>query len=148
LYSDDLVLEDHRLLGWGTRSRDEFVEQVRALVDLASDVTLRADHVLAIDRRRALTVVRWVGTRDGGAFEIPMVSVGALTADGRIRRCDVYGLDQLDAARARYDAFAIEAGVPRIENAATRSKDRFLAAWHGRDWDGVAAVYASGFWVS
>ena len=107
-FSEDFVSQDHRLLGWGTSSRDELVVQLRAMVELAPDVRLRGDHALAINRRGTLEVVRRVGSRDGGAFENDVVSVTLPGPDGRIRRLHTYDLDQLDAARACFDALTAE----------------------------------------
>src|SRR5262249_45385831 len=62
LFGPDFVIDDHRLLGWGTlRSGDEYVARVRALVDLRPDVGVRLHHVLALDHRGALTVHVWAG---------------------------------------------------------------------------------------
>src|SRR6185503_13800925 len=145
-FTEDFVLEDHRRLGWGTRSLDEFLAQNRAMIDLSPDAKLRGDHIFAIDHGRALAVARWVGTRDGGPFEIPLgINVFAIDPDGRIRRMDLYDEEELATAQARYDALAIAAPVPRIENAATRWFDRFVAAWEAHDWDRVAAGFAPGF---
>jgi hypothetical protein len=82
-FAPDYVVEDHRRLGWGTlHSRDEYMAYVRALVDLAPDVTTRLDHVLALDDRGTLVILRWVGSREGGPFEMPLVAVSALPRAG------------------------------------------------------------------
>jgi hypothetical protein len=80
----------------------------RALVDLAPDVRLHVDHVRLSDRG-ILSHFAWIGTRDGGAFEIPQISVSELDELGRIRRLDVYAVDQLDRAFARFDAIGASA---------------------------------------
>jgi hypothetical protein len=80
------------------------VASVRALVDLRPDARLRVWHALALDERRALTVVRWEGEEAEGTFDINSVVVTEYGADGLRRREDLYSLDQLDAARARYEA--------------------------------------------
>jgi class 3 adenylate cyclase/tetratricopeptide (TPR) repeat protein len=104
VFAPDYLVEDHRLLGWGTlHSRDEYMAYVRALVDLAPDATTRLEHVLALDDRRTFHIRRWVGTREGGPFEMPLVGVSAHGPDGRIQRSDIYDLDQLDEARARFE---------------------------------------------
>ncbi|MFI5315625.1 MAG: nuclear transport factor 2 family protein [Myxococcota bacterium] len=142
----DLVTEDHRPVRWGSlRSRDEYLARVRALVELAPDVTLRFEHVLGFDERRALFVLRWTGTREGGAFEIPLVSVSVLDAEGTTRALHLFDLEQLGEARALYDALQRSPSAPRIENGATRSLERLRQAWMARDWDGVAASLAPGF---
>jgi hypothetical protein len=104
-FAPDLVIEDHRPIGvLAVRSRDEYVASVRALVDLRPDARLRVWHALALDDRRALTVVRWEGDEAEGTFDIHSVVVTEYGADGRRRREDLYSLDQLDEARACFEA--------------------------------------------
>jgi class 3 adenylate cyclase/tetratricopeptide (TPR) repeat protein len=103
----DLVVRDHRLLGWETlHGPQAYVEAVRSLAELAPDVRLRIDHVLQMCSRGVIYAPTWVGTRDGGAFEDPSMIVAEVDASHRIRRFDQYGVDQLDEARARFDAIA------------------------------------------
>jgi ketosteroid isomerase-like protein/nuclear transport factor 2 (NTF2) superfamily protein len=146
-YAPDCVLEDHRPLGLPTmRSRDECVASIRAFVELRPDARSRTPHVLALRDRWSLTVTGWIGSESEGAFEIPVVAVTGYDRDGHTERVDLYNLDQLDEALARYEALGAAAAKPlRIENAATRWFDRFGAAWEARDWDRVAACFAVGF---
>jgi hypothetical protein len=168
VFAPDVVFEDHRPLGWGTlRSSTEYVASVRALLDLRSDARVRVDHVLALDDRRSLTVAGFVGNEAEGAFEMPVVVVMEYGLDG-IRRWHSYTLDQLDAARARFEALgekgrARDAGetVHPVErggrpdpardplatlarpNAATAAKDRVEAAFEARDWAALRALYVT-----
>ena len=65
-FAPDLVIEDHRPVGVLTlRSRDAYVASVRALLDLRPDARLRVVHVLALDDRRSLIVLRWEGGGSG-----------------------------------------------------------------------------------
>src|SRR5262249_45280638 len=146
VFAQDLVLEDHRPLGWGTvHSRDEVVTYVRGLLELRPDTRFRTEHVLALEDRRSLMVSRWVRNESEGAFEIPFVAVGVVNPDGRTQRVHIYALEQLDAARACYEKLAPTAPSPGVENAAARSVDRFSNAWAARDWEGIAALFAPGF---
>src|SRR5262249_18620818 len=129
LFAPDYVVEDHRLLGWGTlHSRDEYLTYVRTLLDLSPDARLRLDHVLALDDWRSLAGVSAVGSQDGGPFEIPYVVASIFGPDGRIQRAHLYDFDQLDAARACYETLAATV-LPPIENAVTRWANRLMDAW-------------------
>jgi class 3 adenylate cyclase/ketosteroid isomerase-like protein len=144
LFAPDLVLEDHRSVGvFGLRSADEYVAVTRGLVELAPDATLRAYHILALNEKASLGIGGWEGHREGGPFEIVAANVNTWDAEGRVRHIDVYGLDQLDAARARYAELA--AAAPRIENAATRALESRLEAWNQRDWQRFASSLGAGF---
>ncbi|HVN87273.1 MAG TPA: nuclear transport factor 2 family protein, partial [Candidatus Binatia bacterium] len=144
--SPAVVIEDHRPLGYGAfvggfRSRDEYEVSFRALLELAPDVTLRVDHVLALDDRGLLLMFRWLGTRDGGQFEIPMVIASAVGPDGLIQRVDAYSLDQLDEARAHFEE--LRPDPLRIPpNAATRAGDRWLACIENREWQDLTDLFA------
>ena len=142
----DLITEDHRALRWGTlRSRDEYLARVRALEELAPDVELRLEHVLELDERGSLCVARTVGSRDGGAFEIPVINVSVLGPNGLVRLQHFYDLEQLDEARACWESLRRSSSTRHIENLATQSLDRLTRAWALRDWSEVAATLAPGF---
>ncbi len=112
LLAPDLVVEDHRLLGWETlHGAGEYVEALRSLVELAPDVRLRLDHVVGMSDRAVIYAPAWVGTREGGAFEDPSMVVAEFDALHRIRRFDQYGADEIVEARARFDG--IGSGPPR-----------------------------------
>jgi hypothetical protein len=64
---------------------------------------------------------------------------------GRSQRVHLYDVDRLDAARACYETLAATVPPPRLENAVTRMRDRFDAAWAARDWEAIAAMYAPSF---
>ncbi len=145
LYAPDLVMEDHRPVGWGTLSRDAYMAMRRSLVELAPDVALRLEHVLALDERGGMLVIRWTGTRAGGPFEIPIVMVTAIDAGRWVRGLHVFNLEQLAEARACYDALRNEPPTPRLENLATRASAVVVAAVQARDWDRFAAVLQPGF---
>jgi ketosteroid isomerase-like protein len=103
LYSPDLVVQDHRPLGWETlHGPEQYVKTLESLVELAPDVRLRQDHTSVSDGA-ALFVNAWVGTRDGGAFEAPRIVVWGFDAGGLMYSMDIYNVDQLDAARARFE---------------------------------------------
>jgi len=143
--TEDFVFEDHKLLGWGTRSRDETVALMQVMVELAPDAIQRVDHVLAVNHRGILNVAGWVGSRDGGSFEIPNVSVISSAPDGRVRRIHSYDPGQLGVARACFDALTAEPPTLRIENAVTRTADRVSEAWAARDWKRLAELFPAGF---
>jgi class 3 adenylate cyclase/ketosteroid isomerase-like protein len=143
--SEDFVFEDHRRFGFGNPSRDEFIIQIRAMVDLSPDVAQRVDHTLAVHDRGLLAIGGWVGTRDGGAFEIPSATVMEVGPDRRIRRIQAWDVDQLAAARARFAALVGTRQVHPIENAATRQAERVTQAWNAHDWQKLTALYPAGF---
>jgi len=141
LLAPDLVVHDHRLLGWETlHGTAQYVAALRSLVELAPDAQLRIDHVV-LSERGLLCVPSWVGTREGGPFEAPSVFVTELDAEGRICRLDQYDPGQLDAARARLAELSGAPGTPAIENAATRMREQVDAAWNARNWTRFAALY-------
>ena len=108
-FAPDLVVTDHRPFGWETlRGPAVFVETFKSLFDLAPDARLRTDHV-TMSARGELVIATWWGTREGGAFEAPRVVVLEHDASGRICREDFYNLDQLDEARARFEALGASA---------------------------------------
>ncbi|MGH7288251.1 MAG: hypothetical protein ACREI8_09575 [Myxococcota bacterium] len=139
------MLEDHRPVGvFALRSGDEYVAVSRALVQLAPDAVLRAYHILELGERGSLGIGGWEGNREGGPFEIVAANVNTWDAEGRIRRIDVYALDQLAEARARYAE--LRPDPLRIPpNAATRQSDRWQAAFEAGDWDELLSLHSPEF---
>jgi ketosteroid isomerase-like protein len=77
---------------------------------------------------------------EGGAFERPYVNV-ATVAGGRIDRVELFEVDQLDAALARFAE--LRPDPLRIPpNAATRASDRWSEAVASGDWETVEALFA------
>ena len=103
----DFAFRDHRLLGWGTSVRDvaTFVRVMQSAFDLAPDARYRDDHV-RLCKRGHLAQATLLGTREGGAFEIPMLRVCEVDESGRIRGFDTYDIEHLDRARARFAVLA------------------------------------------
>ena len=147
----DFVREDHRLLGFGTiAGAAEYERLQRALFDLAPDTRFRLDHV-RVSVRGALHEGLWHGTRDGGRFEMPLLFVGEADAEGRIRRVDIYDLDQLDQAHARFAALggghATTAAIDPLRippNAVTRQMDGWLTYGTAGDWEKFRGLFAPG----
>jgi hypothetical protein len=109
-FAPELRIEDHRKLGTlSALTREQWIESARALAEMRPDTTLRLDHALALDERRSLSVVCWLGSEAQGAFEIPLIVVSEHHGSGAIRCWHAYDLDQLDEARARYDAIGASA---------------------------------------
>jgi hypothetical protein len=144
LLAPDLVVRDHRLLGWETlHGPAAYIQALKLLVDLAPDVRLRIDHVVAMSKDRALYAPTWVGTREGGAFDEPSIIVAELDRAGRFRRMDQYDLQQVDDARAQFAAPEDPLRIP--PNAASRARDRIFTAWAARDWTALRALAAEDF---
>ena len=130
---------DHRPLGWGVLDRDGYLASLRTLPDVAPDAGLRMRHVIDASDRAALAV--WEVSGSSG-FEIQTVIVNTTDDFGRIRRLEIYDLDQLDEARARYEHVSQSQPPERFANLATRHAEAMRDAWNAHDWDGVQATLA------
>jgi hypothetical protein len=96
-------------------------------------------HVLALDDRRSVTVVGWVGTEQEGTFETSAVVVSQYDPAGIRRRADWYDLSQVDAAWARFAA--LRPDPLRIPpNAASRTADRQGEALKAEDMDALSLL--------
>jgi ketosteroid isomerase-like protein len=142
-----LTLASHRpLVKYGPVSRDAFLASLRNLGDLGTlRLRTRIDHIPRLSAGAGVFVVTNHGNGSGGAFEIPLVVVAGCAPDGRLRSIDEYGLDQLDAALARYDELA--GAAPRDPlaallrpNAATAALDRVVAGYEARDWEALVRL--------
>jgi class 3 adenylate cyclase/tetratricopeptide (TPR) repeat protein len=96
-------------------------------------------HVPRLSSSAAVTVTGSQGeVEGGGTFESTFVIV--LSQRGGIcRTMDVYDLDQLDRAYARFDELAVP---DPFTNRAMRTCEARWEAWRRGDWDAHAAVFA------
>jgi ketosteroid isomerase-like protein len=164
LHAPDLIVNDHRPLGWETLDGRALVESFKSLVDIAPDVRNRADHVTVSDRAN-LIVFTWIGTREGGPFEITKISVGEIDGAGKYCSYDVYDLEQLDEARRRFDAINAQTTAPDPlaalarpnaataadplcipANAATRANEHWIECVQTRDWNALRVLVAPVVW--
>ena len=103
-----------------------YIEAVHRLSDLGAVVT-HASH----------------GSSQDG-FDAEWRLIALLTVEGdATKRGELFDEGDLDAALARFDELTRPA--PRLENAANRVLDRYLAHFPSRDWDAMADMLADGF---
>ena len=100
----DAVIRDHRPLGLGVSTGDEWLESLRVLADLAPDVDAQTFRILAWNRHGRVDVTRLGGTMPdgGGAFENILVAVN-VTAGDRLQRCELFAVGDADQALARFE---------------------------------------------
>jgi class 3 adenylate cyclase/ketosteroid isomerase-like protein len=137
LAAPGFALEDHRARGFGTLELAAYRGMLTDLFAMAPDTRLRIDHVIAIHPRAALNIGAWVGTVDGGPFEIALASVTEHIADGRASRWHAFAPEALDEARALYES--ITTTFPR-ENGAVRAMRRLRKAADRADWAAAEAA--------
>ncbi|MDX2167876.1 MAG: nuclear transport factor 2 family protein, partial [Deltaproteobacteria bacterium] len=148
------VEHDHRglaVLGT-TRGAAAWAQNFRALTALAPDTIYRVDHFRS-HPRGFCSAGTWTGTRDGGRYEIPVVAIIELDADGRLARADIYDREQAAPALARFAELSdtpteTATAAPRRDplrippNAVTALLDRWATCGKAHDWDGLARLYA------
>ncbi|WP_301337078.1 BTAD domain-containing putative transcriptional regulator [Mycobacterium colombiense] len=103
--------------------------------------SIEAVHRLS-DLGAVVTSVTQETSQDG--FKAEWRGINVLTIKGGlIDRLEVFDESDLDAALTRYEA--IQAPAPRLENAASRVTERFVALYTARDWVNMAAILADDF---
>jgi hypothetical protein len=155
--ADDFVAHDRRLVGPGeVAGADAYLDTLAVLWDLAPDIQLEPRFALAVERHGVVAVGRSFGILpEGGAFETYLMNVATI-AHGRITRIEIFDVEAVDAALARFAELRPRkrsaqraagerspSGSLRIPpNAATRTGDRLQDAREARDWDTVGALCA------
>jgi DNA-binding SARP family transcriptional activator/tetratricopeptide (TPR) repeat protein len=138
----DAWIDDRRRAGDGRVDRDWLVAYQRAMHDLAPDVKLRIDHADAASPDTMFVVSRWIGTREGGPFEMFSVSLTSTGSTGLISSVTLYDIDDLDAARADYARRTAPSLDDHFPSLAARASRRLGAAANARDWDAFTATLA------
>jgi hypothetical protein len=100
-FTPDAVMEDHRTLGFGELGVEGWLDSLRTLPELAPDVQMEPLRILAWSTRGCVSLVRVCGTREGGAFENLLLSVGFTPGD-RIQRLEVFDVADAERALARF----------------------------------------------
>ncbi|HJQ83831.1 MAG TPA: AAA family ATPase, partial [Candidatus Binatia bacterium] len=102
----DIAFVDHQPVGIGSaRSAARFLRGLRALHDLADDVTLRIDDVLALRPDGLVTRQTTSGTlrAGGGTFERHFLSLWVFGPEGLVERLEWFPGDRDGHALARFD---------------------------------------------
>ena len=136
--SQDWVNIDHRRST--TFEPGALPEYIRALSDVASDVTVYVETVHRVSDFGALVSSLTRGrSHDGFDAEWPEINLLTVYGD-RISRCEIFDEADVDAALARFDE--LSRPVPQLENAASQMHVRFQACFAARDWDAITELFA------
>jgi hypothetical protein len=108
------------------------------------DITSGASiHIEAVHRLSELgavfTYVLKMTSHEGFDAEVSMIMMFTVEGD-LITRVEVFDEADLEVALARFEELHPQS--PRLENAASRVYERFVARWVARDWDGVSETLA------
>jgi hypothetical protein len=99
----DAVFCDRRVPAvLGTLDRDQSIDSLRALIDMAPDARWESSQIVAWNQRGRVDVIRQFGvTLDGGPFEQILVRV-FLSDGARIQHCELFDVAETEAALARF----------------------------------------------
>jgi len=146
LYTDDLVVVDHRRTGFGRiDGADAYVQSLAVLWDLAPDQRMELGWFSpAVERHGAVTILRRFGTlADGGPFESEYLCLSTATG-GLITRLELFEMDDLERAKARLEE--LRPDPLRIPpNAVTRTWDRWCSAVAANDRHVIRDLYATAY---
>ena len=156
-FADGLVVEDHRLAGMGRiDGADSYTESVVAPWKIAPVTHGDAGwRWLALDRHGVITVLGRTGTVPDGGGDLENEYL-YLVAQGRITRVEMFEMNVLDKALARFEELRGSDGTTSAEtpataaptlraNAATRARDRQHSAVVAHDWDAIRRLAATDF---
>jgi ketosteroid isomerase-like protein len=142
---DDFVFHDHRRTGLGRiESADEYMASLVALFEQSPDAIIEPMYEVATAKHGALMIAHTLGTlAEGGAFESVFVNL-ALSHGDRLVAVELFELEDLDVARARFEE--LRPDPLRIPpNAACRAHDRVSEARVARNWPALRAPASDDF---
>jgi ketosteroid isomerase-like protein len=118
---DAFVFHDHRRTGPGRlEGRDAFLAWLAALFEQSADAIIEPFYYLATGEHVFVAVGHTFGTlAEGGAFEFVWAQVG-LNQGGRPVTVELFEVEDLDAALARYEALRAELAAPLDAEPAAR----------------------------
>ncbi len=130
-----LAYADHRRVPFG--SAEDYGRAIEELWTLVPDARYWTKAVHALDAHGLVSTLVIEGT-DAHGNELQWGRTFLFLSDGP--RMEVYEEDDVDAALARFEGLRPEAR--RLENAASRAVERYLAHFAARDWNALAKVLA------
>jgi hypothetical protein len=145
LLPSDYVFHDRRRTGIGRiESAEAYTDSLAALWELSADVRLEMLYEVARAPDAFLGVFRWFGTNaEGGEFEAVFVGL-TLYRGGRPVGVDLFEIDDLDAALARFEALRPDP-LRMPSNAATQAVNRLAQAVDARHWDAMRSLAGDQF---
>ncbi len=119
----------------------DLISYVRAGWDLGQNIRTHIEVVHRLNNLGAVVTHAAHGTSQEG-FNAEWRGVQILTVEGDvINRSELFDEPDLDDALARFEQ--LSRPIPRLENAASRVYERFMATFAARDWDAMAQLLAN-----
>ena len=142
-FMPDFVNIDHR------RARGfapgDLTAYMRATWDPAPDVIAYAEALHQLSNLGAVFTQAVSGTSQDG-FEAEWREIVLATVDGNlINRIELFEEADIDAALTRFEQ--LSRPTRRLDNAASRMVERYLAHFAGRDWDVMSGMLVDDFWA-
>ncbi|BBY25857.1 hypothetical protein MSTO_60620 [Mycobacterium stomatepiae] len=132
----DAVTIDHRRAA--AFAPGEFLQYLRTAIDQSQRTNIHPTVVHRLNERgTVITHTAHVISRDGFEAEFQDVIVCTLEGD-MVNHFELFDEADLDSAIARFDQLSLPAH--RLENAATRMAEQFLAHYRVHDWDSMAEL--------
>lgn len=141
LLNDGLTLIDHRPASLGELTgADNQVNAVRELTEIVPGLRFYITAVHAIEGSRVLTHMSAKGkTGDGSDLDVSYLGLVEIDAVS-LTRMELFGVEDLNAALARFDELSSDKAVVTIDNEAARVFRRFGAAFEAREWETFGAL--------
>jgi class 3 adenylate cyclase len=137
---------DHHALGAGVMDRDEHVEYMRVLTLTASDYVYETTHYLRWSETGAVASGRLHGHTDEDSEFVQDFLRVAVADDEGIVALEIFPIDAVDAALARFDALTNGRGSLTTASATvTQTMERWRAAVRVSDLDAIDQMLGSAF---
>lgn len=150
-FAPDIEFVDNRILGTWNASGAEAVRRQRdALHEVADDVVIRDDEVLALLPEALLLQRTHTGTErlGGGIYERLFLGLFRFGDDGKLTHLESFDVGHEAEALVRFDELVggeARRSEVRFANAASRWVERCDRCWQARDWDGLKGAFSPGF---
>jgi hypothetical protein len=118
LLPEGFYLDDRRRTGVGRLAgADAYLASLAAVWELSRDLRIEMLHIIGTAEHGTLYVCRWFGTNaEGGDFDAVYVCIGLLRGE-EPAGMEIFELDDLDVARARFESLGRDEFVSRMPHA-------------------------------
>jgi hypothetical protein len=136
----DARLRDHRLAHFGTMTREEWLASYAPVFERATELRFWVSDLIAVGPRGTFARLEMATVIEGGETSNPFLAVTEIV-DGALLGFDLYPLDDVVAARARW----VELSGGPLPSQARFAFGRAIELLNERDLDGFASLLAEDF---
>jgi ketosteroid isomerase-like protein len=139
MLTQDFTFNDHRSVGLGSITRDDYIASMKAMAELSPDMRFRVSAVPRLSKAGMVYRLHVSGTNtSGGDFESEGMGLATWLGARQLARVEYFAVDDAERALRRFDELAAPPAPPALTNDATRRESQLVEWQLAGDWEAWA----------